>query len=166
MKYLPKIKEYVKLTFVIVTLLFLLFGCAPTSYLTINQLHFQTIARIPVVEGAINGKRAYFIIDTGASVSILNEAEAKHFGFKFRPGTNQSISGFNGRTKINQAFNCIVEVGPVKVSYITFHTKCLKEVADIIWQNEQIEIAGIIGSDIFALYNITINFKNKTISFS
>jgi len=41
----------------------------------------RTAGRIPVIGATLNGKSAYFIIDTGASISVLNEQEAESFGF-------------------------------------------------------------------------------------
>lgn len=139
---------------------------APAKLEDSNSVTFKTIKKIPVVEGKINGKRALFIVDTGASVSILNESLSKRFGFKYlsAPST-QRVLGLGGQASMKIAFNCDVEFGNIRLNGVRFHSKPLGEVLSAIRENEEIEIAGIIGGNIIQQYGITINYRNSTISF-
>jgi hypothetical protein len=149
-----------------VAALLMLSGCSSTAYLgEIKQLRFTTIGRIPVIEGKINGKRAYFIIDTGASCSILNQSVSERFGFKSYVRDDVHVMALEGKAKMNHAFNCLVEVGPLRLSNVIFRTKCMDSFVSVIREQENIEIAGIIGSDIFNRYGIAINFKSNMITF-
>jgi hypothetical protein len=149
-----------------VAALLMMSGCLTSTYVrNTNQLRFTTIGRIPVIEGKINGKRAYFIIDTGASCSILNQSVSDRFGFKSFVKIDEHVMGLGGEAKMNHAFNCHVEVGPLKLNNIVFRTKHMDSFVSVIQTHENIEIAGIIGSDIFNRYGIAINFKSNTITF-
>jgi hypothetical protein len=147
--------------------LLMLSGCLSTTYYIddIPQLRFTTIGRIPVVEGKINGKRAYFIIDTGASCSILNQSVSERFGFKCFLKVDEHVVGLGGEAKMNHAFNCVVEFGPLNLKNVIFRAKQMDSFVSVIQTHENIEIAGIIGSDIFNRYGIAINFKSNTITF-
>lgn len=159
-------KPYAHQVMLGIAVLLMLSSCMSTARLSENkQLRFTTVGRIPVVEGKINGKRAYFIIDTGASCSILNQSVSDRFGFKSFIRNDEHVMGLHGEAKINQAFNCKVEVGPLKLSNVVFRTKHMDSFVSVIQSHENIEIAGIIGSDIFNRYGIAINFKSNTISF-
>jgi hypothetical protein len=144
----------------------LMLGCASTGSLdTINQLHFKTIGRIPVIEGTLNGKRAFFIIDTGASVSLLDESVSDHFGFKVICRINHQVEGLGGSARLSQAFNYRVQLGTLNIKNIQFHTKNMSDFVAVIRESENIDIAGIIGSDVFDRYKIAIDYRRNTISY-
>lgn len=154
-------------TVIIMTASILAWGCSPSAFPNEGSKHvtFTTIGMIPVIEGRINGKRAYFIVDTGASCSLLNESASKHFGFKYRPRSDEHVFGLGGQSKINQAYDYAVELGPVKLYQAIFRTKHLAELAAAIRDNEHLEIAGIIGADVLKRYGMTIDFNTNTIWF-
>jgi hypothetical protein len=117
------------------------------------------------MEGKLNGKRAFFIVDTGASISLLNEAKASYFGYGSYPESDRTVVGFAGESKMNVAYNCQVEFGPVIITGVTFRSRHMQDFAAVIQQHESVEIAGIIGSDVLRRYNININYGANTISF-
>jgi hypothetical protein len=124
------------------------------------------VGKIPVVQGRINGKRAFFLIDTGASCSLLNESASPHFGFGSFVLVDHQLTGLGGRANFNQAVDCLVEFGPLRITHRAFRTRNLDHLAEAIKQSESIEVAGIIGSDIFNQYGITIDFKHNLICFN
>lgn len=155
----------VKKTLLLIAGLVVATGCVTTSRLDSKHLHFRKIGRIPVVEGKINGKKAYFIVDTGASVSILNDLVSDHFGFRSISCREQSVLGLGGQANLKDAIHAVVEVGPLRIKNVTFRTKHMADFVAMIKRDENLEIAGIIGGDVFDLYNITIDFKTNRISF-
>jgi hypothetical protein len=144
----------------------ILTGCNSTKQPFLStELKFQTVGRIPVITGSINGKRAYFIIDTGASISMVNESEANHFGFTCFTMAAQNVVGFGGECRTSEAFNCKVAFGPLVIKGITFRTRPMGDFVNVIQQHENISIAGIIGADVLNRYKIAIDFSNNTLSF-
>jgi predicted aspartyl protease len=153
---------------VLLAVLVLLSGsCRPVSQIrTVTSVRFFKIGQIPVVEGTINGKSAYFVIDTGASCTILDESKAEHYGFTFNSNhTNDHVTALGGEVKINRALDCIIEIGPLKIKNVAFRTKSIDFLIRVIQENEHINLAGIIGSDILNRYSIIIDFKKNFISF-
>jgi hypothetical protein len=141
-------------------------GCLPATYDNVTKMRFSTVGKIPVVSGKINGKNAYFIIDTGASCSILNQSGSVHYGFAHLAHAGDQVTGLGGKVDIHQAVNCLVEFGPLKLRHMSFRTKNLDYLTDIIKQQESITIDGIIGSDILNRYGISIDFKHNLICFN
>lgn len=147
-----------------VTIIFL--GCSSTQFSgNTGYLHFTTIARIPVIEARINGKDAWFIIDSGASCSLLNESAAEHFNFKFNGLLNEHVHSLNGDAKLNRATNCKIDLGPLRISHHMFHTKEMGAIVSAIEEREDITISGIIGADILRQFKITLDFGNNVLLF-
>ncbi|WP_079685494.1 retropepsin-like aspartic protease family protein [Ohtaekwangia koreensis] len=147
-------------------------SCAPVPLMKtespVQSVNFYTVGRIPVVKAKLNGKNAFFIIDTGASVSILNESEAAHFGFSvvnYDVQAMTEVMSFNGTSNIGHVNTCILEIGSTAIKYHGFRSKDMREFASILQRDEQIRLAGILGSDLLNRYSMSINFMDKTISF-
>ncbi|MBX2842122.1 MAG: aspartyl protease family protein [Flammeovirgaceae bacterium] len=52
----------------------------------------------PIIKGKINGQNAYFLIDTGADITLLDSKDAKKFQYRLSfPNNHKSIVGFSGR---------------------------------------------------------------------
>jgi hypothetical protein len=66
---------------------------------------------------------------------------------------------------MHKAFDCVVEVGPLRLQHGVFRTRQLQELASAIRKHDEVDIAGIIGSDIFNKYRMSIDFKRNTILF-
>jgi hypothetical protein len=130
-----------------------------------DYLRFMTIGRIPVVEGMINGKRARFIIDTGASCSLLDESASEYFDFKFRALPDENVTGLSGESKLKRALDCVILLGPLQLRHHIFKTQDMLSIVSIIERNEHIVVSGIIGADILDKYQITIDFRNKVLLF-
>ncbi len=103
-------------------------GCASETALPIEPVRsitFRTVGRIPVIEARLNGKPAAFIIDTGASVSILNTSEAAFYGFEV--STLQSdavdVTGFSGVSQIHNAGRCTIEIGSLRITHLRFRSR-------------------------------------------
>jgi hypothetical protein len=116
----------------------------------------------------INGKSAWFIIDTGASVSVLNANEARHFGFQvantvYHPV--RSINGIGGRSNVYEVSACNLAIGQLPLKYIAWHSQDLHALFQAIHENEEIRIAGIIGSDVLSKYRINIHYNKLALSY-
>lgn len=162
--------DFTKTTSAVLLLLAILTisSCHPatrTTTRTTDSVRFFAVALIPVIEGKINGKRAYFIVDTGASCSILNESVAKHFGFASEMSLNEQLMGLSGAARIKTAYSYSIEIGPLRIRNIIFRTRKIDELVDAIENTEKITIAGIIGADVLKKYQMGIDFGNNKITF-
>lgn len=151
----------------ILILMLMSFGCAPRINAgTLNTIRFFSVSHIPVVEGKINGKRAYFIIDTGASCSIVDETVSKRYGFNLILKVEDNVFGLGGQAKLGQAKDCIVEIGPLRFTNTIFRSKPLDYLTSVIRNEQSVDVSGIIGSDILNRYKLSINYHNNSICFN
>jgi len=133
-----------------------------------RQVPFHTHGRIPVIEARLNGRTAHFIIDTGASVSLLNEQEAGYFGFNvFVDDAYPSahVTGFNGTSTVNYASPCMLELGALKMPALRLKSRNMTEISSVFFEHERIRVAGILGADLLEQYRMQIDFKARVISF-
>jgi predicted aspartyl protease len=156
--------DYTKRLRYLLIFVMLLVSCRPATRVS-QSINFFSISHIPVIEGRINGKVAYFIVDTGASCSILNESAAKYFGFKTIIVDDEHLMGLNGAAKIKTAYDYSVKLGPLQIKSLVFRTRKIDELVDVIRNNDRISIAGIIGSDVMKKYQMGIDFRTNKITF-
>ena len=161
-----------KYGFLIVSLLLIISGCSSSGNIAAEKeyhfIRFQKIGnRIPVIKVRLNDREAWFIVDTGASYSLLNISEMEHFGFSTgihqKAGRNH-VKGLGGKLALYDTFRCEVELGNLAIKYIQWKSGDISELCSTIRQNENIRIAGIIGSDLLLKYGININFEERTLS--
>lgn len=134
----------------------------------LRSISFRMIGAIPVVEGRLNGRQAFFIIDTGASVSVLNESEAGYFRFNVVSplySVNSTAIGFGGHSDLKDATGYDLEIGGMRVCNISFKTRNMADFASVVMQYENLPVSGIIGSDVFKRYGIIINYRERTLTF-
>ncbi len=153
-------------------LLSVLWSCSPVHTArhepAVRSVNFYTVGKIPIIKTRLNGKQAYFIVDTGASVSILNETEAEYYGFTVMNAdvyATTEVMGFNGSAPTGRVNTCTIEIGDVAIKYGNFRSKNMQDFAYILQKNENIRLAGILGADLMNRYSMSINFMDKTISF-
>lgn len=153
-------------------LLSVLSSCAPVQTAQraphVRSVNFYTVGKIPVIRTRLNGKLAHFIVDTGASVSILNEAEASYYGFEVMNAdiyATTEVLGFSGSAPTGKVNTCTIEIGDMAIRYSNFRSRNMQDFAYILQKNENIRLAGILGADLMNRYSMRINFMDKTISF-
>jgi hypothetical protein len=149
----------------------LIISCSPVRPLYENEdchVPFRTHAGIPLIKVKLNGKTAHFIVDTGASVSLLNEGEAEYFGFQTRSDEDLDevcVTGLNGTAVANRVSPCVLELGTLTVRSHHFKSRDMVEFSRPFMDQAGIRIAGILGSDLMMYYHLQIDYKNHMISF-
>jgi hypothetical protein len=149
--------------------IFVLSGCSARLTPQLSDFHvgFSTIGgKIPIVKARLNNKNAWFIIDTGATLTILNETQAKHYGFSVHePRESKDIIGFSQSLKLSETSGCEIRLGDLVIRHQVYRSEQMNAMFITIANREQIQIAGIIGSDILARYKISVNYNSKTLSY-
>ena len=129
-----------------------------------DTVSFRVIKNVAILEGKINDNTAFFIVDTGATITLLNESLAKHFNFYVVDNkyfSKRSVLGLGGRSVIKEARSATIKVGPHEIKFIT-------KAADLdnltaYFFDTNLKIAGIIGTDLLYMLNGSIDFRNNTI---
>lgn len=151
-----------RLFFILLTLIF--FSCSgqDNSFENDNKVDFVTVNKVPVVKGTLNGKEAFFIIDSGASMSVLDEAQSDYYDFSSFT-SNTEAAGYGGVAEFREASKVNLMIGGKKFD-TEFKTQDLTAIVELIKQNDRVEISGIIGSDIMKTYHFIIDYSELTIS--
>ena len=68
-----------------------------------------------VTSGAINGKSARFLVDTGATNLALSQSEAQNLGIDYRKGERGTSMTANGPVPVHRVMLASVRVGEVQV---------------------------------------------------
>lgn len=147
-------------------------GCSSAENATIQQdyhvIPFGTIGhRIPVIKAILNEKNAWFIVDTGASITLLNATAAQHFGFSMHNshGELMELTGFSDNLMLSKTSFCRIEIGHLKIGQSMYRSHEMNALFTTIEKQENIRIAGVLGSDILARYRMNVNYETRTLSY-
>lgn len=129
-----------------------------------DTITFKIVKNIALIEGYINGAAAYFILDTGASITLLNESLAYEYSFKTldnRFFEQRHIVGLGGRSPIKEVRSAIVKIGPHELKFI--NKACNLDNLSVYFNDPNIKVAGIIGIDLLRILGGKIDFTARTI---
>jgi hypothetical protein len=124
------------------------------------------IKNVPLVLGAINDQPAYFLIDTGASVTLLNESLQNRYHFEVvdnRYLIKHDIIGMGGRSALKEARTARVKIGVHEIFFINMASDLDNISAE--FAPFKITIAGIIGTDLLITLGSVVDLESKTIVF-
>lgn len=115
----------------------------------------------PIVKIPVNNEGKYFIIDTGANMSLIDETYylKNSEDFQFIKNIDLTIQGISGGKDVQSAY-IIGELGDsLKIKH-QFMTSDLKGVISNIKSSCGREVIGIIGADYLRRYDFSVDFKN------
>lgn len=95
-----------------------------------------------IVEGQVNGKSAYFLIDTGASVGLIDKEKKKKYGLKEGFRYHGTLIGAGGEMKDVKHCDTFVEFEGKTIPQ--FLLADISNVVKSIKRETDIEILGII----------------------
>ncbi|HEY4653093.1 MAG TPA: aspartyl protease family protein [Cyclobacteriaceae bacterium] len=139
----------------------------PMSDHQYEYIRIINLQQKPIVAGTLNGKKVYFLLDTGSDFTLLNETETKKYGFKTVNRESDLIVnkavGMGGTiVEFKSVYNVSISLGSTRIS-----TTCLAYdmslLVTIIRNRSGIEISGIIGSDVMKRYGVIIDYANKEV---
>jgi hypothetical protein len=137
----------------------LVLGCTPTHP---GSCFIDTDCNLSIVEGEINGKRTYFILDTGAGITCVDINQSGHFGFSF---TNDEISvaGYsNGIREVKLATGIkSIKIKDVDISGDAIYTHDMSNLVRFIEQCSHKRISAIIGVPVIIRYGLVIDLTEQ-----
>lgn len=111
--------------------------------------------RVPFVYATINGQRELFMIDTGASVSMLDKTFCDDAGIYYA-ASGVEIIGVNGASVPQKLTGRI----PFQLDSIPYSARFSVQDMTSLRRAAGRNIKGLIGSDVLSAYHISIDFKN------
>jgi len=127
-----------------------------------TTIPFELIQNRPFLNVMVNGKGPLrFVIDTGASLSVISDRAAQKLGIKpvARGGMARAVGG-SGSFAIVYGILDSFEIGPVKVETVPVYIRTVHSAADTP-EGERAD--GYIGLSVLANYSVTINYQTKTL---
>lgn len=151
-----------------ITFYFCLMLAAPVLH---AQLDYESVTIVsledkPIIRTTLNGKEAFFLLDTGSSLSILDATQSKKFGYECSPqrSTRKIHAVFldGSREALRHASDVNLWVGskPVRTSFVACQ---LSELVRSMREKNKISIVGIIGSDIMQIYGFRIDYDKREV---
>lgn len=118
---------------------------------------------LPIVKGTLNGKKAYFLLDTGASVSILDVKKSSEYGVEIGDIEDVGVAGYGGvTTDITILSNVDLRFGTERMKD-KFSGKDIGYLIEVIRKNTGFEIVGIVGNNNIATSKLILDFENNVI---
>ena len=148
---------------------FFLFATCFTGVFTQEVLKMISVDDQPIVLGKLNGKKAYFLVDSGADISLIDASQKKKYGIRTTDLdlTNREIYDLSSKHKKVVPVAKEVQVRLcdelVKGRFLVLDIETL---VDAIRRSNGIKIAGIIGSDVMKKYAFLIDYGEKEVRFS
>jgi len=139
----------------------ILAGCTPVRDLGYGEI--DSSCGPCLIEGEINGKKTYFVLDTGAAVTTLDLGQSHYFGFSFRDA-DLEICGFNsdvGEMKRVVGIESIKINGRDIITSDTIYGNNMAKLSRYIESCTRKRIGGIIGVPIIKKCGLVIDVMNN-----
>lgn len=119
-----------------------------------------------LVDARINGNAGSFVLDTGANLTVINQASAERFGLSANAsgagGRNAALFGAaTGRA--DQVSVDSFEVGPVSVRQERVVTADLGQLLTLLGTVAGEEVAGVIGQDVLTEHRAIIDVRRRVL---
>lgn len=121
----------------------------------------------PLVMANINGQTAYFLVDTGSDISLLFAEFKDLFGFQTNTGTTaglKNVTGVQGRrVALQRTYNARVEAEGCYFP-IRFPAMTGGRYLQVVEQNSELRIVGIIGVDLMRQLKMHIDYSRNKVA--
>ena len=135
------------------------------NYTDYEYIEIVDLKSKPIIKGHLNGKKAYFLLDTGSDLSFLNSQDEKNYAFKIdRKAKNHiqfaGISGnMYGVKKVEMA-KLRLGTQMILARYMSYD---MQNIVDSFEKRTGKKISGIIGSDIMKNYGFKIDYEKRLV---
>lgn len=125
-----------------------------------QQINSKSTKRL-IIEGIVNGKAANFLIDTGASVGLIDDTQVKKYGLSIGKRFNGTLVGAGGEMKNIRHCNTFVNVGDKVIPQ--FLIADIEGVVKSIKRETGIEILGIISLPQMKIVGMNVDANDNLI---
>lgn len=124
------------------------------------QINSKSTKRL-IIEGIVNGKSANFLIDTGASVGLIDNTQVKKYGLLVGKRFNGTLVGAGGEMCNIRHCNTFVEVGGKSIPQ--FLIADIEGVVKSIERETGIKILGIISLPQMKMVGMNVDSNDNLI---
>lgn len=113
----------------------------------------------PIIKAEINGRKAFFLIDTGSSISLVNTSEMSRYQLTAAKSRERRMAiGFNGDSEYLHIITNANFILDSYFEYTRFYSMNLDKIVDSIFAETNIRIAGIVGADFLKKHHCVIDY--------
>lgn len=116
-----------------------------------------------LVQVTLNGRKATFVVDTGANVTVLHAGLAEAFDLQPGLGVRGAAVGLGGSTGARLWGLKDLSIGPVPVRQRTIVTTDLSQVTGALSRLSDTPISGIVGQDVMKAHQAVIDVAGPTL---
>ncbi len=125
---------------------------------------FQVLMGVPVVEGVMNGTRKLdFLVDTGASMSVLPMAAAEELGPKHRLEGAMAAGADSRPIEMGLGRFEELALGEAKIEEPVFSYPLTAQQPDPLGVSIDTSNRGVIGTGILSSFRVTLNYDSATL---
>lgn len=124
------------------------------------QINSKSTKRL-IIEGIVNGKSANFLIDTGASVGLIDNTQVKKYGLLVGKRFNGTLVGAGGEMCNIKHCNTFVEVGGKSIPQ--FLIADIEGVVKSIERETGVKILGIISLPQMKMVGMNVDANDNLI---
>ncbi|MEQ9404294.1 MAG: aspartyl protease family protein [Cyclobacteriaceae bacterium] len=128
----------------------------------VQAVNFEIHNNILIVEAYVNQKWAKFVVDTGASISLLDYNQAKKYDFRYFADTDTKLTGFGGRSRLMKTSGVAFRLHGLNDRESGFFASDLSGINKILSGSNQ-RVLGILGSDFLIANGAVIDYQLEKI---
>lgn len=150
----------IKLTLLVLSCLAYNFSSAQSKL--VQEAHYKNS---PIVQMTLNDKKVWVLMDTGATISILNLDSNNEFGFNTTLNLNSQLKvpGFGSvNNRLYQVSNARIKFGKTHLKK-RFYAFDITNIVNSIKARTGKKITAIIGTNIMQPYGFVIDMGNETV---
>lgn len=125
-----------------------------------EKIHSKSDKRL-IVEGLVNGKTAYFLIDTGASVGLMDYGQRKHYGLAEGNKYHGKLVGAGGELRNVRVCSTFADIDGRSIPQ--FLLADISSVVESIERETDIKILGIISLPQMRICGISLDCNDNLI---
>lgn len=161
-----------KTIYALLLALVMLSSCSQTQYVSTmavksgdkhiylaKEIRLVYMRNLFFVDLKVNDKYARFLVDTGASISLLDINQAKKYGFTYKSRNDEAI-GLGGSTRRYKAYGHETRTKNDRELLVRFEAADLSNIVHNM-QLDGVSILGVIGSDFLMNTGAVIDYGEK-----
>ena len=128
-----------------------------------DELTLQIKENLILVKLTVNGKQANFIVDTGASVSVIDKRQASKYQFRCFDNMDQgSMNSMAGISSLIHTSKIELRHQNYRFRHVRFYASDMNYINRFM-KERHVYILGILGADFLQQNQAVIDYKNKRI---
>lgn len=130
-----------------------------------EKIKLKTLKSKPVIEAKLNGRIAYFLLDTGSDITILHMKGHKRYNFNYHSSRGPHVANSLNSKNLNlhEAYTVDLTIGERQIK-AKFFVYDMSSVVETIYKTSNLKICGIIGSDVMGNYDFVIDYGQRHIT--